>query len=119
MTTGSRPPSVLDRKAIRASAIDLHRLATSIKERRGIVPKDEPEGYLDAFATALRAVARLCEGARDVTCAQVKRLALDTSPPAVATAEDLARSRAVMALLVTVNLHAQRGGVDPYEGLRP
>jgi hypothetical protein len=117
MTTAPRTPSGLDRKAIRASAIDLHRLATDMRERRGMVPADEPPGYVDAFSAALRAMARLCEGARGVTCAQVKRLALDAAPTTTGAAEDLAGSRAVMALLVTINLNAQRMGVDPYEGL--
>lgn len=111
-----RAPDVRDRKAIRAAGIDLHRIASDIRARRGIVPADEPPGYLEAFHDALRDVARDCERARDVTCADLKRRTLAAPVQAGDDVGDLARQRAVNALLVTINLHASRNGVDPYEG---
>ncbi len=83
------------------------------------MPADEPAGYLDAFATALRAMARLCEEARDGTCVSLKRLALKSAPSADDAASILAHGRAVNALLTIVNHQAQSEGVDPYGRPKP
>jgi hypothetical protein len=107
-------PTRGDRKVRRRAAIDLHALSTRIAARRGHMPADEPAGYLDAFAPALRSMARLCEQARDATCVSLKRLALATTPIADDPASVLAHGRAVNALLTIVNHHAQSEGVDPY-----
>ena len=105
------------RKALATAAIDLHRLASDIRARRGLVPPDEPPGLLDAFWRRTRLLAVRCATARDTTCAEAKRLAL-ADPAPVGQAEATAHARATMALLVTVNLHAIRAGLDPYEGMR-
>lgn len=112
-------PTRGDRKVRRRTAIDLHALATRIAERRGHMPADEPAGYLDAFAPALRSMAMLCEGARHVSCVGLKRLALDATPVADDPASVLAHDRAVNALLTIVNQHARSEGVDPYGRPQP
>jgi hypothetical protein len=112
-----RPPDGRDRKVLRAAALDMHRLATDMKERRGrIIPADEPAGYVDAFAIELRGMARLLETAsRSMTVAEAKRAA--SRLPGPGTMEK-ARRNAVNALYVMVNPIAVRNGVDPYEGMK-
>lgn len=108
MTT--RRPDVRDRKAIRAAGLDLHRIASDIRDRRGIVPADDPPGYLVAFHDALREVARICEQAKAVTCADLKRrITYPTQPVIPDNAVSLAGQRSVMALLVTVTTLGPEG----------
>ena len=108
------------RKALRASALEMHRLATAMKQRNGHIPPDEPKGYVDAYSKALRNMARLLEqNAKSKTCAGVKRMVLDQiCEHKEVTAEGRAHANAVTAVLILVNLHAVRAGVDPFEGLR-
>ena len=120
MENGSRPAEGRHRKVLRASAIDMHALATDMRRRRGHIPPDEPPGYVDAFSAALRDRARLLEGiAGSSTCAQAKKAALElVNPHSHGSPEHLAHERATGALLTIVNMLAQRERLDPYEGLR-
>lgn len=110
----STTPDGRHRKALRSAALDMHKMASAIRERRGRVPADEPAGYLDAFAAALRERARLLERlSRSASCAAAKREATGMMTNDTPQGR-LAGRRATMALMVMVNLHAGRAGVDPY-----
>lgn len=114
-------PDHRHRKTLRAAALDLHRIASDMRHRRGHVPHDEPVGYVHAFSLALRDRARLLETlAGSSTCPGAKRAALDLpNVHAQGSPERLAHDRATGALITIVNMLAQRSGIDPYEGLRP
>lgn len=103
------------RKAIRAASINLHRIASGIRSGRGMVPADEPPGYLAAFEAGLRRMARLCEEMRDVSCAGAKEKALAIAVPD--GVDGIAHRRAVNALMTMINLHAQRAGLNPYASI--
>lgn len=114
-------PDGRHRKALRAASLEMHRIATAMKQRSGHIPPDEPKGYVDAYSKALRGMARLLEQkAKSTTCAQMKRLVIDQiCSHGGKTAEGRAHANAVTALLVMVNQHATRAGIDPFAGLRP
>lgn len=113
-------PDTRHRKALRASAMALHALATDMKKRRGHIPADEPAGYVDAFSVALRERAVMLERVSgSTTCAQAKRMALDVpGQDWNGNAAQRAGASATNALLGIVNRHAQRERLDPYGGVR-
>ena len=113
MTKGSA--DVRHRKVVRAAGMELNRIASAMKARRGIVP-DGGDDHVDAVVAAMRAMAAMCDASRGETGAQVKRRALGIS---AASAGDRAAWHAANALLVTINNLAIAAGLDPYEGLRP
>ena len=113
MTNGTA--DVRHRKVVRAAGIELNRIASAMKARRGIVPEGGDD-HVDAVVAAMRTMAAMCDASRGETCAQVKRRAIEFS---AASDGDRAAWHAANALLVTVNNLAAAAGLDPFEGLRP
>lgn len=105
------------RKSLRRASLALHRLASDLRARRGHVPADEPAGYVDALAAAVRSRALTLERTcATSTCREAKDAALAApNPHPPGTVAHLAHGRSAQATLTLVNAEATKDGVDPYE----
>lgn len=111
------PPDGRHRKVLRSCALQMHKLASDMKQRRGHIPDDEPKGYVDAFSRHLRERARTLEKlAKSLSCADLKSHVgqLDNDHPE-GSVEHLAHERATYALYIMVNHLAQREGINPFK----